>query len=125
MALTKTRTSLWSAHTLTAGGGTDNTAWVDLTGSYGAWINCTVTNGASGPTVESIVQVQVADDYNAGTPTLVTNLGSPRHGQTVANAVAYFSWEIKPGYGAVRLSATPGTISNTTANADICTITAI
>lgn len=125
MAISKTRTSIWSAQTLTAGAGSTNSTWIDLTGSYGASVSATVTNGATAPTVAAQVQIQVANDYNAGAPTLTVNFGGAFVTNAAASAVSYVSADIPVGYGAVRLVAGSNTGQNVTINADISRVTSV
>jgi len=125
MAATKARTSIWSAQTLTAGAGDTSSSWIDLSAGYGALVDIKLTNGATGPTVAAQVQVQVAADYNAGSPTLVTNFGGALVGLTSNNGVAYFSVEIPIGAAAVRLVAGSNTGQNVTVDADLSQVTAL
>lgn len=125
MALTKSRSSIWSAQTLTAGAGNTNSSWIDLSAVYGSLIDIKLTNGATGPTVPAQVQVQVAADYNAGSPTLITNFGGPCVSTSVNSDVQYFSVEIPIGAEAVRLVAGSNTAQNVTVDADISTVTAL
>lgn len=125
MAITKSRTSIWSAQTLTAGAADTNSSWLDLSAVYGAQVDFVLTNGATGPTVAAQVQVQVAADYNGGSPTLVTKYGGPAVGLTSNNGVAYFSVEIPVGVAALRLVAGSNTAQNVTVDADISKVTAL
>lgn len=125
MAITKSRTSIWSAQTLTAGAGNTSSSWIDLSSVYSALVDIVLTNGATGPTVAAQVQIQVAADYNAGSPTLITQLGGPLVGLTSNNGVAYFPIEIPAGAAALRLVAGSNTAQNVTVDADISKVTAI
>jgi hypothetical protein len=125
MAITKSRTSIWSAQTLTAGAGNTTSSVIDLTGSYGAQVNINLTNGATGPTAAAQVQVQVANVYNAGSPTLWTNFGGAIAGVTSNNGVSYASVEIPIGVAAVQLVAGGNTGQNVTVDADISRVTAV
>lgn len=125
MAATKARTSVWSGQTLTAGAGDTSGSWIDLSAGYGALVDIKLTNGATGPTVAAQVQVQVAANYNAGSPTLVTNFGGALVGLTSNNGVAHFSVEIPIGAAAVRLVAGSNTGQNVTADADVSQVTAL
>jgi hypothetical protein len=125
MAATKARTSIWSAQTLTAGAGDTNGSWIDLSAGYGALVDIKLTNGATGPTVAAQVQVQVAANYNAGSPTLVTNFGGALIGLTSNNGVAQFSVEIPIAAAAVRLVAGSNTGQNVTVDADLSQVTAL
>ena len=125
MAATKSRTSIWSAQTLTAGAGNTNGSWIDLSGGYGAQVDIQLTNGATGPTIAAQVQVQVADNYNAGSPTLPVNFGGPLVGSTANSAVSSWSVEIPIGVEAVRLVAGSNTGQNVTVDADMSNVTAI
>ena len=125
MTITKSRTSIWSGQTLTVGAGNTNGLWIDLSGSYGAEIDIVLTNGATGPTVAAQVQVQVANDYNAGSPTLVANFGGAFAGGTANSGAYHCSIEIPIGVAAVRLVAGSNTGQNVTVDADISTVTAV
>lgn len=125
MAATKSRTSIWSSQTLTAGGGNVNSSWIDLSTAYGAMIDITLVNGGTGPTVAAQVQVQVASDYNAGSPTLPVNYGSPLVGDVIAGQGGNFSVEIPPGTAAFRLVAGSNTAQAVTVNADVSILTGI
>jgi hypothetical protein len=125
MAITKSRTSIWSAQTLTAGAGNTNSSWIDLSAVYSAEINFDLVNGGTGPTIPAQVQIQVANDYNGGAPTLPVNYGGPMVAGVGAATTYYFSCELPPGVAAVRLVAGSNTVQNVTVNADISTVTAI
>lgn len=125
MAATKVRTSYWSGTTLTAGAGNTTSSWVDVSGGYGATVDIKLTNGATAPTVAAQVQVQVANDYNAGSPTLVVNFGGALVAGLTNSEVDSWTVEIPPGIEAVRLVAGSNTAQNVTVDADISNITAI
>lgn len=125
MAITKTRTSIWSAVTLTAGAGNTNSSVIDVSGGYGAQIDIKLTNGATGPTVPAQVQVLVANNYNAGSPTLATNFGGALVGSTGNSAVTYFSVQIPIGVQAIQLVAGSNTAQNVTVDADISNVTGL
>lgn len=125
MAITKSRTSIWSGTTLTAGAGNTTSSVIDLSGSYGAQIDIKLTNGATGPTVAAQVQVVVANDYNAGSPTLLTNFGGAFIGSTTNSAVSYCSVEIPIGVAAIELIAGSNTGQNVTVDADVSKVTAV
>lgn len=122
MALTKSRTSLNSATTLTAGAGNTTSSWVDLTGSYGTQVDIQLTNGATGPTIAAQTQIQVAADA-AGT--LATNFGGALVGSTANSAVTSWSVDIPIGVGAFRLVSGSNTAQNVTLDADYSRVTAI
>lgn len=125
MAATKARTSIWSGQTLTAGAGNTTSSWLDLSTGYGAQVDIKLTNGATGPTVPAQVQIQVANDYNGGSPTLVTNFSGPLVGGTANSEVDYWTVQIPPNAAAVRLVAGSNTAQNVTVDADISNITGI
>jgi len=125
MAITKSRTSIWSGQTLTAGAGSTTSSVVDLSAGYGSLVNIKLTNGASGPTVAAQVQVVVANDYNAGSPTLLTNFGGAFVGGVANNGVYYCAIEIPIGVEAIELVAGSNTGQNVTVDADISTVTAV
>ena len=125
MASTKARTAIESALTLTAGAGDDTGTWVDLSDGYGATLSIQVTNGATGPTVPAQVQIQVANNYNAGSPTLIVAFGEPLIAKTGNAAVSEWHIEIPIGTEALRLVSGSNTGQNVTLDADISEITAI
>lgn len=122
MALTKARTSLHSAITLTAGAGNTTSSTIDLTGSYGTQVDIQLTNGATGPTIAAQVQIQVAADSGG---TLFTNFGGPLVGSTASSAVSSWSVDLPIGVGAVRLVSGSNTGQNVTIDADYSKVTAI
>lgn len=124
MAITKTRTSLWSAQSLTAAAGNTNSSWIDLSAVDEAQVNFQLTNGGTGPTIAAQVQIQVANNYNAGSPTLAVNYGGAFVGSVTASAVS--SWSVPlvgEGIAAVRLVAGSNTGQAVTVDADISTYT--
>lgn len=125
MAATKSRTSIWAAQTLTAGAGNITSSVIDLSTTYGSTINIKLTNGATGPTVAAQVQVVVGNNYNAGSPTLLTNFGGACVGSTSNSAVSYFSIEIPIGIEAVELVAGSNTGQAVTVDADISSVTGL
>lgn len=125
MALTKSRSSIWSAQTLTAGAGNTTSSWIDLSAVYASQVDIALTNGGTGPTVVAQVQVQVANDYNAGSPTLIASYGGAMLGSSTNSAVTYFSVDLPIGIEAVRLVAGSNTGQNVTVDADISKVTAL
>lgn len=124
-SLSKSRTSLWSAQTLTAGAADTDSSWVDLSSALGAQINFQLTNGSTGPTVAAQVQIQVANDYNAGSPTLPVDFGGANQGDTTASSVNSWSVDLPDGVAAVRLVAGSNTGQDVTVDADIGVVTGI
>lgn len=124
-APSKTRTSIWSGQNLTAGGADTNGAWQNLSTSYGAQIDIKFTNGATGPTIPAQVQVQIANDWNGGAPTLPISYGGALIANTVNSGFAHFSVEIPIGVAAVRLVAGSNTGQAVTIDADISSVTGI
>ena len=125
MAATKIRTSIWATQTLTASAGNTTSSWIDLSGGYGAHVNFRLNTGSTGPTVPAQVQVKVANNWNAGSPTLAMNFGGPCVGDINNTFTRDFSVEIPPGVEAVRLIAGSNTGQNVTVNADISNITTL
>lgn len=118
----KTRTSLHSAVTLTAGAGNTTSSTIDLSAGYGAQVNFSLTNGATGPTVAAQVQIQVANDSGG---TLFVNFGGALVGSVTNSAVTSWSVDIPPGVGAIKLVSGSNTAQNVTINADISVITSL
>lgn len=122
MATTKSRTSLFSAITLTAGAGNTTSSSLDLSTGYGAQVDIQLTNGATGPTVAAQVQIQVANDV-AGT--LFTNYGGPLVGVVTALGVQSWSIDLPIGVARVRLVAGSNTGQSVVVDADISNVTGI
>lgn len=125
MAATKARTSIASAVTMTAGAGNVSTVGPDLSTAYGASLDISITNGATGPTVAGQVQIQVAADYNAGSPHLWVNFGGPLVASTTNSGVSSWSIDIPIGVAAVQIVSGGNTAQNCTLNADISAVTGI
>lgn len=124
MALTKARSSIWAGQTLTAGAANTESAWQDLSGAYAATLSIELTNGATGPTVAAQVRLDVANDYNAGSPSLIVELTTLK-GSTANNGVYEWHVELPMGTSAVRLVAGSNTGQNVTVNADVSKVTAL
>lgn len=125
MAASKTYTSptTFGVNGVTA---TTTSNWVDLSGGYGATVDVSMVNGATGPTTAGSFQVQVANNYNSGSPTLVVNFGGPIAGSTANSGSASESVEIPIGIEAVRVVYTQAsTAADTTATADVSNVTVI
>ena len=122
MASTKSRTSIWSAQTLTAGAGDTTSSWVDINTGYGAQVNIVITNGATGPTVAAQCQIQVANDTSH---TLITNYGGALKAGVTNSGVYYWSIDLPIGVCSVRLVAGSNTAQNVTIDADVSNVTAI
>lgn len=122
MSATKARTSIWAAQTLTAGAGNTTSGAVDLSTGYGAQLDVSLTNGATGPTVAAQVQIQVAADF-AGT--LWVNFGGPLVGSTSNSGVSSWSIDLPIGVARVQLVAGSNTGQNVTVNADLSNVTGI
>ena len=122
MALTKSRTSLYSAQSLTAGAGNTTSAAQDLTASYGTQVDIQLTNGATGPTVAAQVQVQVAADSGG---TLWVNFGGPLVGSTTNSAVSSWSVQLPIGVAAFRTVSGSNTGQAVTLDVDYDRVTAI
>jgi len=126
MAATKVRTSLFSAITLTAGAASLNSSWIDLSAGFSATINAEITNGTAGPSLPSQVQVQTANNYNGGAPTLPINSGGALVAGVANDEVTPFGpILIVFPVQAVRLVAGSNTDENTTISADISQVTAV
>ena len=125
MATTKTRTSLWNAQTLTAGAGNTSTAWQDVSTGYGVQVSIILTNGATGPNIAAQVQIETANDYNAGSPNEPTYYGGALVGSTANNGVARWSVELPIGVASFRLTAGSNTGQAVTVDADYANVTAI
>lgn len=122
MAITKSRTSINSGTTMTAGAGNVTSATQDLTATYGAQLDIKLTNGATGPTIPAQVQVQVAADA-AGT--LFVNYGGPLIGSVTNSAVSSWSVDLPIGVGSFNIVSGSNTAQNVTLDADYSKVTAI
>lgn len=125
MPITKTRTSIWASQVLTAGAGNITSSVIDLSNAYAALCNIKLSNGAAGPTVAAQVQMQVANDYNAGSPTLLVNFGGALVGGTTNNGIYYCSAEIPMAASALQLIAGSNTVQNVTVDADVGKVTGV
>lgn len=121
MALSKSRVSIWSSQTLTAGAGNTTSSTIDLTGSYGTQLDISLTNGTA-PGVAAQVQVQVGADSGG---TLLVSFGGPLVGSTSTSAVTSWSIELPIGVACVVLVAGSNTTNNVTVNADLSKVTAL
>jgi len=117
MAATKSRTELLAA-TLTAGAGDTSSAWIDLSAIYGAIISIQLTNGGTGPTLPAQVEIEVANNYNAGVPTIPVELITVIGGVTIAGV---YEWHvpIDLATAAVRINAGSNTGQDVVIAADI------
>lgn len=124
MAITKEQTSLWSGHTLAAGTPDDTTPWQSITGAYGATVNVIIINGATGPTDPAEVVVEVANDYNSGSPNQPTIQATYKAGNTSSESYEYVI-EIPAPLQAFRLIAGRNTDQDVTIDADYSEITSL
>jgi len=122
MAATKSRTSIYSAQTLTAGAGNTTSSWIDIDTAYGAILNVVLTNGATGPTVAAQVQIQVANDT---AHTLIVAYGLPLPGSTTNNDIVPYSVILPKEIVAFRLVSGSNTGQNVTLDADYSKVTGI
>lgn len=122
MALTKSRTSLNSGTTMTAGAGNVTGSTVDITGAYETILDIKLTNGATGPTVPAQVQVQIAADAGG---TLFVDYGGPFIGSTANSAVSSWSIVLPLSAGAFRLVTGSNTGQNVTLDSDYSRVTAL
>lgn len=121
-ALTKTRTSLYSAQTLTAGAGDTTSSTINNSTGYQAILSITLTNGATGPTVPAQCIVQTAND-TAGT--LFVNYTGPLTNSVANNAVGQWTVVIPLGSNAFRTVCGSNTAQNVTLNADYVMVTGL
>jgi hypothetical protein len=122
MPAVKSRTSLWSAQTLTASSGNTTSSTINLTATYTSQVNIKITNGGTGPTIPAQCQVVVGND---SAPTLATNFGGALIASNANSAITYFSVEIPPGIEAIYLVAGSNTGQNVTIDADISSVTSV
>lgn len=124
MALTKSRTQLWASNTLTAGGADQTTAWQDIRGAYDTAVNVVITNGATGPTDPAEVIVEVANDYNSGSPNQPTEFRFYAAG--TASGESYdFPVVLPTATQAFRLIAGRNTDQDVTIDADYSEVTGL
>jgi hypothetical protein len=121
MAATKTTTSIWSGATLAAAAGDTTSSVVALTTSYGAALNISLTNGATGPTVPAQVLIQVSND-NANWYDFGGALAASVAGGAVT---AWGGIEIPFGAQYLRLVAGSNTGQAVTVSADISLVTGV
>lgn len=109
----KSATSLWSSQVLTAGAGDIVSETVKLDPAYGAIAHRKIINGATPPTVEAEIFVELsAEDLRW------YEFGSSLKGGTVADAVTSDSVEIPDKAIFMRLKAGRNTVQDVTADAD-------
>lgn len=121
MALTKARTSLYSAQTLSASSADTTSDAVNNSGSYATLLNITLTNGGTGPTIPAQVRIQVSNDTSG---ILWTDLCTVV-GQVTNNGIYYFSVEIPIAAQAFRTISGSNTGTAVTLNADYSLVTAL
>jgi hypothetical protein len=121
-SITKTRTALATAVTLTAGAGNTTSSTIDLSAAYGATVNIQLTNGATGPTIAAQVQIQVS---NNAAGTIWVNYGGALVGSVTNSAVSSWAVEVPQGFGAVRIVSGSNTAQNVTLDADISVVSAL
>ena len=121
MATTKADTAIWSAQSLSAGGGPTTSSAVVLDDGYGAALHVKLTNGGTGPTTAAQIQIQTSADnsewYDFGTP-LVGGVAN-------SEVVSWGGIEIPAGVEYLRLVATHPTGQAVTVDADLSEVTAI
>ncbi len=103
---------------------TTNGTWIQMDTSYNAQIGLLLTNGASGPTTAAQFQVQVAANYNGGSPANPVNFGGPLVGGLANNGTYSWGVEIPLGWAAFRVVFTQssgGTAVTGTADASLTT----
>lgn len=122
MTITKVRTSIASAVTMTAGAGNVTSTAIDLTAGYGAQVSISITNGATGPTVAGQVQIQVSNDSSG---TLWSNFGGALVASVTNSAVTTWSVDLPIGVARVRLISGSNTAQACTLDADISNVTGI
>ncbi|HJU18996.1 MAG TPA: hypothetical protein VJ770_21280 [Stellaceae bacterium] len=127
MAAAKSRTSIWSAHSVATGStqsSPDSSAWIDLSTAYGGQLDLRITNGTSAPSVGLQVQIVVAAD---GSHTLPTAFGGAFIGGTTASEVDYLSVEIPIGVNSLQLQAfyASNPTNAVTVDADISVVTSV
>lgn len=121
MAESKTRTSHLAGVSTT-----QNSTWQDLSTSYDVTVGLSIANGATGPTTAAQFQIQVANDYNAGSPTNPVNYGGPLVGPTSNSGASSWGVEISDAWQAVRVQFTAASGGSTvTGTADTSKTTAI
>lgn len=122
MALTKSRTSINSGATLTAGAGNTTSATQDVSASYETIVHIKLTNGATGPTIPAQTLVQVAADSGG---TLFVDYGAPLVGPTANNGTASWSVYLPMAIAAFRLVSGSNTAQNVTLDSDYDRVTGI
>lgn len=119
MALTKTRTSIWSGTSQTAGSTTTSSAQ-DLSTYYGSALHIRITNGATGPTVAGQVLIEASADNSAW-----WDLGGALVGGTANSGVYEWTVIVPIEIKYVRLYGSGNTGQTITLDADILSITAL
>lgn len=107
---------------MTAGAGNVTSTIVDINTGYGAQLDISITNGATGPTIAGQVQIVV---YNDTSHTLQVNFGGALVGSTANSAVTSWSVDLPIGVCSVAVISGSNTAQNCTLNVDISNVTAI
>ena len=101
---TKVRASLWNAYSHAASTAGTFSDWQDLGTTYPSTLNISLKNGATGPTIEGMAIVQIANDYNSGSPTHPITMGGENTGTDSNSGTTFFGpIELEVGIAAVRV----------------------
>jgi hypothetical protein len=125
MAATKTYSNLFSGQPLYPASGQQTSPVIDLSTGYGAELNLSLVNGASGSTLGAQYQVQVNSQANGA---FWVNFGGALIGPTANNASSSWSLPLPIGVNQVRVLGTNASGlagAAVTANADLSNVTGI
>ena len=122
MASTKANVVVWDDVTLTAGAGADSTVsdvqnWTD---GYGGVALLKLTNGATGPTVASAVQLEASGDG-----VNFYGLGGPISGGVANNGITDLVIDVPIGVMYLRATAGSNTDQNVTVRLEVSEVTEV
>jgi len=121
MPTTASTTTIYDGQSITAGGGPTTSSGVDVSAHHSTGICIKITNGATGPTAATEVQLEVS--ANAGTDYM--EWGGPMIGGTANNGIYSWSLTIPDWVQSIRAVVTHGTDQNTTLDMFLSGLTAV
>lgn len=121
-ALTKSRTNLNTATTLTASASDTVSSAQNVTTGYSVQVHIKLTNGSTGPTVPAQCQITVAAD-SAGT--LYVNFGGPLVANLGNSVVSSWSIPLNIGVASFKTTCGSNTGQDVTLAADYDMVTAL
>jgi len=124
MASTGTTITFFSGGTVAAGTVLVS-SWADLSGNYGASIGAKIKNGATGPTLPAMIQLEVANDYNGGAPSNPIKFGGELTGNTTNSGTYSWGNDIPMAWQAARVLVGSNTGQTIITDVDLSSVTAV